>query len=163
MRIPRRLIGCLLAHAGLIGRPPRRAPRALPGSKPLYPLFWTLQGPRRTQEAPRESPGTIRTHTGPYVSIRIHTDTSQVIRRPSDHEPSRERLPPSAFSSKPSKPGGFTPPLPPRAPPHSLLKRTVGLLNFDPFSGHLLGHLFDHLQAPSAPKWHPFGDQFWDF
>ena len=48
------------------------------GSKPLYPPFWTPQGPRRPQEAPRESSGTIRTHTGPYGSIRIHTDTSQV-------------------------------------------------------------------------------------
>ena len=38
----------------------------------------------------------------------------------------------------------------------------VGLLNFDPFSGHLLGHLFDHLQDPSGLKWHLFGAQIWD-
>ena len=74
----------------------------------------------------------------------------------------------SACHPQPSAPNppsleGFTPPPHPRASPHSLLKRIVGLLNFDPFSGHLLGYLFDHLQAPSAPKWHPFGDQFWGF
>ena len=33
---------------------------------------------KRPQEAPRESSGTIRTHTGPYGSIRIHTDPSQI-------------------------------------------------------------------------------------
>ena len=58
--------------------PPRMSPRTPPGVKtPLLP-FLDPQGPRRPQEAPRESSGTIRTHTGPYGSIRIHTDPSQI-------------------------------------------------------------------------------------
>ena len=46
-------------------KPPFRDPRA-------------QGGPRRPQEAPRESSGTIRTHTGPYGSITIHTDPSHI-------------------------------------------------------------------------------------
>ena len=67
-----------LPVANLRYRHPGGPPGPPWGSKPLYPPFWTPQGPRRPQEAPRESSGTIRTHTGPYGSIRIPTDPSQI-------------------------------------------------------------------------------------
>ena len=71
MRIPRRLIGGLLAHEGLIGRPPRRAPRPPPGVKTSIPPF---SGPPGPQEAPGSPQGVLRDHTDPYGSIRIHKD-----------------------------------------------------------------------------------------
>ncbi len=69
MRIPRRLIGGLLAHEGLIGRPPRRAPRAPPGGEPPLPPFLGPPGPQDTPGSPQ---GVLRDHTDPYGSIRIH-------------------------------------------------------------------------------------------
>ena len=71
MRIPRRLIGSLgslLAHEGLIGRPPRRAPRAPPGGEPP---FTPLSGPPRAPGGPRKPPGN---HQGPYGPIQVHTN-----------------------------------------------------------------------------------------
>ena len=43
--------------------------------KPIFSIFFRGLGPGNPW---KRSPGTIWTHTGPYGSIRIHPDTSQV-------------------------------------------------------------------------------------
>ena len=92
MRIPRRAFtrsNPRQKHRDSYGRligtrdsPRQTRSRAPPGGGPPpktpLPPLGSPQGPKRPQEAPRESSGTIRTHTGPYGSIRIHTDPSQI-------------------------------------------------------------------------------------